>query len=247
MTSPRSALPYLIVDCYLDELGAAQNLVPLLDGRPSTIVRAAFDPAPVSAEGFAGILLTGSAASILDPLPWIEPVLALLRDAADREVPVFGICFGHQAIARALLGPEAVRAAVLSEIGWAEIELSGEDPLLEGLERRFVCFLSHFDEVSPPLDGWEVLARSERCPVQAFRVPGKPIWAVQFHPEMPPEESERLVRRNLARHAYRGEDPEPVLAQAVDRRDLGERLVARFVDLAETWADPRRQGREESV
>ncbi|MED6334829.1 MAG: type 1 glutamine amidotransferase [Planctomycetota bacterium] len=245
--NPGDPRPYLIVDSYLDELGAAQNLVPLLGDRPSIVVRAAFESVPRKAAEYAGILLTGSAASILDPLPWIEPVLALLRDAAERDVPVFGICFGHQAIARALYGPAAVRSAPLSEIGWTEIELLGDDPLLEGIERRFVCFVSHFDEVTPGVEGLELLARSERCPMQGFRVTGKPIWAVQFHPEMPPEESERLLRRNLARHAYRGEDPEPILADATDRRNLGRRLVARFLELAESWNVPRRHDQEKAL
>ncbi|MAF65352.1 MAG: hypothetical protein CMJ84_06805 [Planctomycetes bacterium] len=247
MTVQAESRPYLIVDSYLDEQGAAQNLVPLLGERPSVVVRAALETAPRSAADFAGILLTGSAASILDPLPWIEPILALLRDAAATDVPVFGICFGHQAIARALHGPDAVRAAPLSEIGWTEIELLGDDPLLAGIERRFVCFVSHFDEVTPGVGDFALLARSERCPVQGFRVPGKPIWAVQFHPEMPPEESERLLRRNLARHAYRGEEPTAILAEAFDGRDLGRRLVARFLDLAESEGMPRRHGPGEPV
>jgi len=229
----RTPRPYLILDSYLDQDGAAGNLLPLVAPRRCEIVRTAREPSPARAADFAGILMTGSAASVLDPLPWIEPMLRLVRDAAAHDVPVLGICFGHQAIARALFGPAAVRPSPQSEIGWAEIELVGSNPLVEGFEQRFRCFVSHFDEVVPGIGGLEVFARTPRCAVQGFQVRGRRMWAVQFHPEMPLEEARTLVRCSLARHAYLGEDPEPVLAGAVDSLDLGRRLAARFLHLVE--------------
>ena len=121
------------------------------------------------------------------------------------------------------------RAAPRTELGWETIRLRAKNPLLDGLEDEFVCFVSHFDEVTPGSDRLELLASSERCPVQAYQVKGLPIWGVQFHPEMDPEESETLVRTNLVKHRGLQQDPEAVLARRIDGRDLGKRIFDNFL------------------
>jgi GMP synthase (glutamine-hydrolysing) len=142
------------------------------------------------------------------------------------------VCFGHQAIAAALGGPQAVRRAPRGELGWETIRIDRPNPIVRGLPTEFTCFASHFDEVSPGGEGVEVFASSERCPVQAVQVEGRPIWSMQFHPEMDPDESEALVRSNLARHESLGDDPEEVLSTRVDSRHLGEVIFANFLELA---------------
>jgi GMP synthase (glutamine-hydrolysing) len=221
--------PYLILDCYLDERGGARNLVPLLAGRPCEVVRAARAPLPRDASGWAGVLVSGSAASLVEPPAWCAPLIELLADARRRGTPTLGICFGLQAIAAAVAGPGAVRRSPTPELGWEEIERFGEDELAGALPRRFRCFVSHLDEVAPSTPGLEVFARSRRCDVHGFRVRGAPMWGVQFHPEMPPEESEEVLRSGLGRHPHLGPDPAPLLSDAVDGRPLGAALVARFV------------------
>ena len=182
-----------------------------------------------------------------DSLPWLEPLEALVRDAAEREVPVLGVCFGHQIVARALLGPDAVRRSPTPEIGWFDIERTRDHPLFEGVEPRFRTFLSHFDEVTPGVAGIEVLARSERCPIQAYRIPGRPIWCVQFHAEMDAAETERLVRERSAGSPELGLDPDEVLRGAVDSSALRERLLANFLTLAAAGASESDPGASESL
>jgi GMP synthase-like glutamine amidotransferase len=125
-----------------------------------------------------------------------------------------------------------VLRAPRSELGWESIRLQQENPLLEGLPPEFTCFVSHFDEVAPEVGGVEVFAASERCAVQGLQVQGRPIWSLQFHPEMDPLESETLVRTNLARHETLGDDPEAVLATRRDSRDIGAVVFANFLRLA---------------
>lgn len=220
--------PFLILDCYFDELGSAPNVRALLDGHASRTVRAVREPLPGDLDEFEGVVITGSKACLSTPEPWMEPLLECIRGARAVAKPTLGICFGHQAIAAALYGEAGIRLAPRGELGWETIRRVGENELLRGLPREFSCFVSHFDEVSPGLEGMEVLANSERCEVQAFQIRGEPIWGVQFHPEMDPEESERLVRRNLSRHVGLGDDPEALLATRRDARDLGALLLRDF-------------------
>ena len=227
--------PVLIADCYLDERGSAHLFQPI-PGVPDDVavesVRASRETAPSSAADFGAVILTGSAASVLDPLPWVEPLYELVRDAAARDVPVLGVCFGHQVVAKALFGDDAVRRSPTPEIGWHAIEVVAPDPLFEGIEPTFRTFLSHFDDVRPGLDGIDVLARSARCPVQAFRVRRAPVWCVQFHAEMDDEETERLVRLRSAENPHLGVDAEHELANRVDSTELRNKLLHNFALLA---------------
>lgn len=65
------------------------------------------------------------------------------------------------------------------------------------------------------------------------------MWGLQFHPEMPFEESERLVRSNSPRHEHIDEPPEDLLARAVDVRPIGLRLFANFLDHVDAARSPR--------
>jgi len=192
--------PHLIIDCTLEEVGLAASMRSLLGGAPAHVVRAPSADLALDPRDYASVLVSGSQASVHDPLPWIAPLLELLRAGAAADVPMLGICFGHQAIARAVCGPGAVRRAWRSELGWVEIERGPQGELLEDLPPRFPCFVSHFDEVVSGLPELEVLARSARCPVHAFRVRGRRSFGVQFHPELWPSVCVELVRTKLAAH-----------------------------------------------
>lgn len=71
-----------------------------------------------------------------------------------------------------------------AEVGFQPIEIvSPDDPLFHSVERKPEVFQEHTHHVSRLPVGFEVLATGSRCPVQALRRPGRPIWGVQFHPE----------------------------------------------------------------
>ena len=229
----------LILDSYLDEVGAWRNFVDLIPGRDHRAVRVAKETPPANLDGVDGLMLTGSAASAVDGEPWLAPVYDLIREAHARELPTLGVCFGHQLIPRALFGEDAVRRSPTSELGWLEIRRTAANSLWDAVPERFTCFVSHFDEVTPGLPGLDVFAASDRCPVQGYQVRGAPMWGLQFHPEMPFEESERLVRSNSPRHDYIHESPEDLLARAVDVRPIGLRLFANFLDHVDAARSPR--------
>lgn len=221
--------PLLILDTYLEPAGAAPDLRALVGARPVQVVRPPFgDALPADPSPFAALLLSGSVASTTDEsLSWLPPLRAFVRQALEQARPILGICFGHQLLAQAALGFDVVRRSPTPELGFGEIELVGEHPLLDGIERRFTCFVSHFDEVHAAPGELEVFARSPDCAIHGFQVPGKPAIGVQFHPEMPPAECDRLVREYLPQ-VDADADPDAVLASAVDGRPLGRRLMANF-------------------
>ncbi|HCR33631.1 MAG TPA: glutamine amidotransferase, partial [Stenotrophomonas sp.] len=87
------------------------------------------------ARGFAGVLVTGSAAYVTDHAEWSERSAAWLRQVAHDGMPVFGICYGHQLLAHALGGEVAYNPAG-RESGTIELALdpaAAEDPLFGGL------------------------------------------------------------------------------------------------------------------
>jgi GMP synthase-like glutamine amidotransferase len=108
-----------------------------------------------------------------DRVPWLGMELSLLHDAFDADVPVLGICFGGQLLARAL-GARAMPAPH-PEIGWVVVSACDPAFVPEGPWLQW-----HYDTFTPP-PGASVLAESPAGP-QAYTI-GRSL-AVQFHPEV---------------------------------------------------------------
>lgn len=167
-------------------------------------------------------------------LPGHERVLELLADVVAVGHPTFASCFGFQLLVTALGGrirydPESM------EVGTYTLTLNDagrEDELFGFLPDNFEAQLGHKDkaEILPP--GVINLASSQRARYQALRVPGKPIWASQFHPELTGDENlERFHRYVDGYAAQLG----PAEIQSTLRRfgDSPEtvKLIPRFLEL----------------
>lgn len=96
--------------------------------------------------------------------------------------PVLGICAGHQFMAMHFGGRCA--PGDVPEFGAQDVEVVDADDLFVGLPDRFRAWTSHNDEVVEIPDGFRVLARSETCPVQAMGHEERPLFGLQFHPEV---------------------------------------------------------------
>ena len=158
-----------------------------------------------------------------DTLSWVPRELRILAAAADSDVPVLGICFGSQLLARAL-GAEAMRAEKV-EIGWVPIRtlepsLVGEGPWLQW----------HYDTFSLPA-GAKLLAESPAGP-QAYTA-GRSL-GVQFHPEVTAEIVANWISQDGAALRRQGLDPVRLLAETRERdaenRARAVRLMDVFVD-----------------
>jgi len=169
------------------------------------------------------IVPLGSAeAAYDDAVPWLAAELDLLRRAAAAEVAIFGVCFGAQALARALGG--TVARAARPEVGWYEIET--EDP--EIIERG-PWLEWHFDVLQPP-PGAQILARSA-AGVQAWRRDRQ--LCVQFHPEVTPAILDEWIASSGDELLDRGVDVERLRRETrrlvPHARDAAHRLFDRVL------------------
>jgi len=135
------------------------------------------------ARGHSHIILTGSEASILDREPWVDEEAEFVRRAVAGGAAVLGSCWGHQLIAFALAGEAHVRRMPRPEIGWIPLRVDKPNDLLGPAGTPFT-FSIHYDEAADLPPAFEVLASTETCPVQAFKLTGKPVWGLQCHPEV---------------------------------------------------------------
>lgn len=156
------------------------------------------EPLPDLAET-AGVIITGSPAYITDLEPWNDIAASYLREAIEREIPVLGVCYGHQLLAWAF-GGEVDFHPQGREMGSVEIELTAAgqgDRLLGQLPVRFMAQVSHQQSVlSLPAEAVR-LAQNDFDPNHAFRL-GDSAWGVQFHPEFNAEITAAYIRARAA-------------------------------------------------
>jgi GMP synthase (glutamine-hydrolysing) len=127
-----------------------------------------------------GVVLSGGALSLEGTGTTLGRVAEWI-DAAP--VPVLGICVGHQFLGRHFGG--RVARAPSPEFG--RVDLQVDDPthrLFRELPTSFPVWASHNDQVESVPPGWLLLAHSPSCAVEAMAHPTRPIWGVQFHPEV---------------------------------------------------------------
>lgn len=167
-----------------DTYSAADLWRPLLV-YPFDVFRTAFDEWPSEISAYSHILITGSSASVLDDMDWIKTEAQLIESAVNQGKVILGSCFGHQIIARALFGVQSVRKRQIPEIGWPDVEIMADDPLLGNAGRIVNTFIFHYDEVcSVPEKSATIIARSKSCEVLGYKVADKPVWGIQPHFEM---------------------------------------------------------------
>src|SRR5215813_4216851 len=108
------------------------------------------DTLPSDPLAFSGIGMMGGPMSVNDPLPWIDPLCAFLRDAVAREVPVIGHCLGGQLFAKAL-GARVTRTTT-PEIGWIDVVSADASAAIDWFDGRpqFNAFQWHYDVFDIP-------------------------------------------------------------------------------------------------
>lgn len=191
----------LVIDNKIDPPHGSADLIRYLSGEPVLVKRGPDgEVTPKLLSSADRIVISGSKTSCMASDSWIESLLELIRQAAAKGIPIFGICFGHQMIARAFGGFNFVRKSATPEFGWIPIqnEKSGKQnggitSLFSQLPRNFMTFASHFEEVATLPDGFECAALNDRCGIQGFQMVGKPLFGVQFHPERNAEEGQKSI------------------------------------------------------
>ena len=181
----------------------------------------------------SGVIISGSHANVTEKLPWMERITHWFKSAAHRNIPMLGICFGHQLLAKAFGGRAGFNPAGL-EIGTSEIQLTAAaktDLLFKHLPPRFPAFTSHGQTVLELPAEAENLAFSDRDKHHAFCLKEN-IWGVQFHPEFNCQISTAYISRHHKELLADKQDPS-VLAASCKETEWGTLLLKQFVKIVE--------------
>lgn len=139
---------------------------------------------PTSPADFDGYVITGSPASVNDDsLPWVGPLLDFIRAVDVARQPLIGLCFGHQAVARAL-GGQVARNAAGWGLGTAATHWQQARPWMQPAQSTTTLMAAHNEQVTRMPEGAECLGGSDFCPIGSMQI-GQHIWTTQYHPEMP--------------------------------------------------------------
>lgn len=137
-----------------------------------------------------GLIFSGGPASVYEEgAPTPHPDLFTLN------IPILGLCYGHQLIAN-LFGGQ-VKQGTNREYGVAKVWIDRFDDILYGLNATEKVWMSHYDMVFQLPIEFEVLAYTHNCPIAAFRHRLKPLYGLQWHPEVVHTEHGRQILHNF--------------------------------------------------
>ena len=166
---------------------------------------------------YSGFVFMGGPMSVNDKLPWIPPILELIREAVKNDQPCLGHCLGGQLISTALGG--IVTKNPVKEIGWGQVKATNNRAAKQWLDdlSGFTAFQWHGETFTVPLGAERILA-SAYCENQAF-VLGKHL-GMQCHIEMTTEMIEnwcsdgaREIEEEVSQHrAVAVQNPEQIRA-----------------------------------
>ncbi len=172
---------------------------------------------------------------------WSECSARWLRDAAHDDMPLFGICYGHQLLAHAL-GGEVGDNPAGREIGTVALALhphACEDVLFAGLPATMPAQVTHLQTVLRAPDDATVLATSQQDDCHAFRWRSH-VWGVQFHPEFSTQHMRGYLRAR--REALAGEGRcHKRLSRDVSAAPHARKVLRRFVHHARRLHAQRHQ------
>ncbi|TKT69908.1 type 1 glutamine amidotransferase [Aquamicrobium sp. LC103] len=188
---------------------------------------------PDSLEGYDGIFLSGSPHGAYEDIDWIHREHELIRDAAQKDIPMLGVCFGHQILASALCGKEQVFRRDFCEIGYKDLPLAAaaaQDALTQDWGTAVRMFVWHNDEVRGDHPDMVVLAWSDICPNHVWRHRQHRAWGVQGHPEVTRTQAPAWFEQNRERMVKDGGDVDAFIAAADPQIEAGT-ILTRFAEL----------------
>lgn len=181
---------------------------------------------------FGAAIITGSGAMVTERHDWSERTAEWLRGAMQQQLPLFGVCYGHQLMAHAL-GGEVGYNPRGREMGTIVIDCAHAaqtDALFSPLGSRFRAHATHLQSVLTPPQNAVVLARSALEDCHALRYAPR-AWSVQFHPEFSTHAMRCYIQKRTSELHSEGLDAAALLG-TVKPCPEARRLLRRFLHLA---------------
>ncbi|MGK2905196.1 MAG: glutamine amidotransferase [Desulfuromonadales bacterium] len=179
-----------------------------------------------------GVVITGSHSMVTDNLPWSLAIESWIPSLVQAEVPLLGICYGHQLLGRAMGGHVGFHPCG-QEVGTFVVRKHlkhNNDPLLGKLPQQFTAHTTHAQSVLSLPPGAVLLAENDFEPHHAFRLGGC-AWGVQFHPEFDSHIMRDYIMAQTDRLTRDGQDVNALL-QALQETPDANGILATFAQLA---------------
>jgi len=158
---------------------------------------------------FTHVIHSGSTLSINHTSPFTSRAVNFIRQLRDRAVPQMGICYGHQLLNLALVGPHAVQASPNGfDVGWNKVHFNSQCPIT-GVSPTETVWQHHFDEVIELPPDSIIIATNQHTPIQAFINPDQHLFGTQFHPEFNRQQGNQFFlkdRQNIENHNFNVEN-----------------------------------------
>lgn len=179
----------------------------------------------------AGVILTGSHDMVTERLDWSERTRQWIQDSVQHQIPLLGICYGHQLIADAFGGEVDFHPKGI-EVGTQGIQLTTaaqHDPLFTSIPEHFVGHCTHSQYVAKLPHNAVILAGNPHDQHHSFRL-FEHIWGLQFHPEFTPEIMQDYLSQQTAAIAKAGLDWQS-LQQQIQPTPDSTQILSRFATL----------------
>ena len=181
----------------------------------------------------AGVVLTGSHAMVTDELPWSVNLEKWIPSLVEARTPLFGICYGHQLLARAAGGKVGFHPSG-KEIGTVQVQLLADcekDLLFRSLPQTFLAHVTHSQSVLRLPPNATRLASNTYEPNHAFRI-GECAWGVQFHPEYNADIMRAYIEEQANELNSAGVNIAELLS-AVEETPVATRILTNFARVVE--------------
>jgi len=187
--------PVAVIDYSVD--GLSGDLIRSWLKVPSYTVKAVEGkPFPlISLYEISAVIHSGSSLSILADTCFIEDAIDFVRRSAEVGIPQMGICYGHQLLARAIVGIDAVARCSSIEMGWMDVDFLSSWPV-DGFSGSNAVLQSHYDCVIKIPEGSVITATNSHTEIQAFVNRDMKLFGVQFHPEFDREKGNEFFAEN---------------------------------------------------
>ena len=181
-----------------------------------------------------GFIITGSHAMVSEELPWSIKLEKYIKKISAKKVPLLGICYGHQLIAKALGGKSGFNTKG-KEIGRVKVNIAKKsllDPLFENFPKKFNAFETHYQSVLKLPSDAITLASNFKDKHQAVRYT-QDIWGVQFHPEFDKNVMKKYIQnqeKNLLKLGFNID----TLINNVDNCHISHKILTNFLNIIES-------------